>query len=390
MNGIHPTILCGGVGARLWPLSRADYPKQFLPIVSDRSMLQETVLRVAPPYGFHAPVVVAAEGYRFIVAAQLQDLGIEPAALLLEPQGRNTAPAIAVAAFHLSSTAADALMLVLPADHHIASPNGLRAAVAQGVAAARAGALVTFGIAPTRAETGYGYIRRGHACPGGGYTVDAFVEKPDSAIAEQYLASGQYFWNAGIFLFRADRLLEELKRSRPDIHEACKTAVGRAVVDRDFVRLDSDAFQQCPAESIDHAVFESCGAAHVVPADVGWSDIGSWQAVWESGQPDGHGNVSHGDVFIDDCRDCMVRSDGRLVAVIGLDNVVVVETADAMLVVHRERTQDVKKIVGHLHLERRHEHLVHSRISTLSATRPPFSLNSHSDSLLLSAVGPDL
>ena len=359
---IYPTLLCGGDGTRLWPLSYQSHPKQFISLNGNLSILQSTAARVTTEEGFRGCVVVTSEESRFIAAAQLQEINTEVAALILEPAGRNTAPAVAVAAFHLARIDPGALMLVMPSDHHIEDAAAFRRAVAAGADSAQSGRLITFGITPRWSETGYGYIRPGRLNADGTLDIERFIEKPTPAAAEQYVASGDYYWNAGIFLFRCDRYLESLARERPDIHAACEAAVEGATRDLDFIRLDRSAFLNCPAESIDHAVMETADDAQVIPVDMGWSDIGSWNAVWEAGAPDKSGNVTQGDVLLQDCQRCYVRSDKKLTAAVGVADLLVVETPEALLVSHRERTNAVRAVVKRLRAEGRSEQMQPARV----------------------------
>lgn len=356
-----PVILSGGSGTRLWPLSREAYPKQFLPLVDKVSMLQATWQRVAA-LASAAPLVVANESHRFMVAEQLRQVGCVPSAILLEPVGRNTAPAIAVAALQATRDGQDPLLLVLPSDHVIADAEAFRAAVQAAAPAAQAGRLLTFGVVPTGPEIGYGYIRAGAALPDGTHAVAQFVEKPDAATALGYVSSGGYFWNSGMFLFRASAFLAELERQQPLMFAACQAALKGATRDADFVRLDKAAFSACPADSIDYAVMEHTDKASVLPIDVGWNDVGSWSALWEVVEHDADGNAHHGDVLAEDCRDTMAWADGRLVALLGLQDVVVVDTADAILVAHKDRVQDVKGIVSKLKAAGRREPTWHRKV----------------------------
>ena len=355
-----PVILSGGSGTRLWPLSRDAFPKQFLPLVGAQSMLQATWQRVAP-LAAAAPIVVAGEEHRFMVAEQLREAGASAATILLEPVARNTAPAIAVAALEALRGGEDPLLLVLPSDHVIADPAGFRAAVAQAAPAARDGRLVTFGIVPDAPETGYGYIQ---AAPGQGVrAVRRFVEKPDAATAAGYLASGDHYWNSGMFLLRASAYLEELGRLQPAMLEACRQVHARARRDPDFVRLDAEAFAACPADSIDYAVMEHTARAAVLPLEVGWNDVGSWAALWQVAEQDGDGNAHRGDVLALDCRDTLAWADGgRLVALLGLEDVVVVDTADAVLVARKDAVQDVRRVVAALKAQGRPEVQLHRRV----------------------------
>ena len=354
-----PVILSGGSGTRLWPLSRDAFPKQFLALVGHDSMLQATWHRVAP-LASGAPIVVAGETHRFMVAEQLREAGCADATILLEPLARNTAPAIAAAALEATRDGADPLLLVLPSDHVIADAEAFRAAVRAASAAAEAGSLVTFGIVPTGPETGYGYIKA--AAGEGVRAVERFVEKPDAATAAAYVASGDYAWNSGMFLFRASAYLAELERHQPAMLAACREALARARRDVDFVRLDQAAFAASPSDSIDYAVMEKTAHAAVLAIDVGWNDVGSWAALWQVAEQDGDGNAHHGDVLARDCRDTLAWGDGRLLALLGLRDVVVVDTADAVLVAHKDHVQDVKAIVAELKRRGRAETSLHRKV----------------------------
>lgn len=354
-----PVLLSGGSGTRLWPLSREAYPKQFLPLAGTQTMLQATWARVRD-LGGAAPLVVANEEHRFMVAEQLRETGCTPAALILEPVGRNTAPAIAVAALQALTGGEDALLLVLPSDHVIRDEDGFHAAVRAALPAAEQGALVTFGIVPDAPETGYGYIK---AAPGEGVrAVERFVEKPDRATAERYLAAGGYYWNSGMFLFRAGRFLEELERLQPAMLAACREALAKARRDVDFLRLDKAAFAACPADSIDYAVMEKTAHAAVLPVNLGWSDVGSWSALWAVAVRDAAGNAHRGDVIALDCRDTYAWGERRLIALIGLDDVVVVDTDDALLVARKDRVQQVKEIVQRIKAGKRSEATWHRKV----------------------------
>ncbi|MBV6895990.1 mannose-1-phosphate guanylyltransferase/mannose-6-phosphate isomerase [Xanthomonas euvesicatoria] len=358
MSDVLPIILSGGSGTRLWPLSRESYPKQFLPLVGDKSMLQSTWLRAAPVAG-HAPIVVANEEHRFMAAEQLQQLGVKPSAILLEPKGRNTAPAIAVAALEATRDGADPLLLVLPSDHVIQNEAAFQAAVTLAATAAEQGKLVTFGIKPTAPETGYGYIKAGAGT--GASAVERFVEKPDLATAQSYLASGEYYWNSGMFLFRASRYLEELRKFHPAIADACQKAWENGKRDTDFTRLDKDAFAASPSDSIDYAVMEKTADAVVVPLDAGWNDVGSWSSLLDVSNQDAQGNAHHGDVIQLDCQNTYAYG-SRLIAMVGLEDVVVVETPDAVLVGHRDRIQEVKDVVSQIKTAGRSEATWHRKV----------------------------
>lgn len=358
MNDILPVILSGGSGTRLWPLSREAYPKQFLALAGEQTMLQATWQRVEPIAG-RAPLVVANEEHRFVAAEQLQQLGVVPQAILLEPVGRNTAPAIAVAALEATLEDGDPVLLVLPSDHVIADEAAFRAAVLSALPAAKEGKLVTFGIVPTGPETGYGYIK---ASSGGEVrAVDRFVEKPDAETAQQYVQSGEYFWNSGMFLFKASRYLAELEQFQPDMLAASRNAWQLARRDADFTRLDKDAFAMVPADSIDYAVMEKTADAVVVPLDAGWNDVGSWTALRDVSAQDADGNAHHGDVIAIDCRNTYAYGE-RLIALVGLDDVIVVETDDAVMVGRSDRMQEIKQVVARLKADARPEATWHRKV----------------------------
>ena len=364
MARLQAVLLSGGSGTRLWPLSREAYPKQFLPLAGEDSMLQATWLRVAPIAPSAPPIVIANEEHRFLAAEQLRLVGVSNPAIVLEPVGRNTAPAIAAAALQAMAAGDDPLLLVLPSDHVVRDAEAFRAAVRVASPTAEQGALVTFGIVPTAPETGFGYIQAeaGQAAPGGGVRkVLRFVEKPDAGTARRYLEEGGYYWNSGMFLFRASRYLEELRKFRPDILEATTRAFEAAKRDGDFVRLDRDAFTACPSDSIDYAVMEKTGDACVLPVDIGWNDVGSWSALWDVSEQDDAGNAHHGDVIAVDSRDSYAYA-RRLVALVGVDNLVVVETDDAVLVARKDRVQQVKDVVAKLKSDRRSQAALHREV----------------------------
>ena len=355
---LQPVLLSGGTGTRLWPLSREADPKQFLPLAGEDTMVQATWRRVAPLAGA-APIVVANEEHRFLVAEQLRQIGAPTPAIVLEPVGRNTAPAIAAAALQALAAGDDPLLLVLPSDHVVRNEAGFRDAVSAACAAAEAGALVTFGIVPDAPETGFGYIQ---AETGEGVRrVLRFVEKPDAVTAQSYLDAGGYYWNSGMFLFRASRYLEELGKFQPGIVASVSAAFAAAKRDGDFIRLDKEAFAASPSDSIDYAVMEKTSDAKVLPVDIGWNDVGSWSALWEVAERDDDGNAHRGDVIAVDSRNTYAYAQ-RLVALVGLDDVVVVETDDAVLVAHKDRVQEVKQVVAQLKESQRSQAVLHRKV----------------------------
>jgi len=356
-----PVILSGGAGTRLWPLSRELYPKQLLALVGEQTMLQDTVQRLKG-LEVTAPMVVCNEAHRFLVAEQLRAIDCKPRAIVLEPVGRNTAPAIALAAHAtLAGEEGDPLLLVLPADHVISDVAAFHSAIEVASASARNGALVTFGIVPSTAETGYGYIRRG-ALIAGSYRIAEFVEKPDLARAQAFVSAGEYYWNSGMFVFRARRYLEELERFAPDIAAACANSFAGALRDLDFTRIDPAEFRDCRSESIDYAVMERTADAVVVPLQAGWSDVGNWTSLHAACQHDAQGNALVGDVMVEDTHDSYIYSSSRLVATVGLRDHVVVETKDAVLVAPKDRVQDVKKLVERIKSGGRYEHSLHREV----------------------------
>jgi len=359
---LTPVILSGGAGTRLWPLSRELYPKQLLALIGKHTMLQETLLRLRD-LETAAPIIVCNEAHRFLVAEQLRALGCTPGAIVLEPVGRNTAPAIALAALAALKAApgTDPVLLVLPADHVIRDVEPFRQAVRAALPAAEQGHLVTFGVVPRAAEIAYGYIQRG-AAAGAAFSIAKFVEKPTLPRAQQFVASGEHYWNSGMFMFRARCYLEELERLAPSIARTCRDAFERAKADLDFTRIDAATFEGCPSDSIDYAVMEKTAGALVVPLDAGWSDVGSWSSLHEACDPDPSGNVARGDVVAEDCSGSYLYSESRLVAAVGLKDHVVVETKDAVLVAPKNRVQDVKKLVGRLKELGRYEHSLHREV----------------------------
>jgi len=362
LSPLIPVVLCGGSGTRLWPLSREAYPKQFLRLLGQESLLQQTVQRLSCIDDASAPMLVSGEASRFIVAEQLREIGVDDAQILLEPMRRNTAPAIASAALHALAEHQDPLLLVLPSDHVIKDHDAFCTAIHYARLAAEKGDLVTFGITPQGPETGYGYIRAASSEKEQALRVLEFVEKPNRATAEQYIASGQYYWNSGMFLFRASRYLEELDCYQPDVLRSCREAVAQAKRDMDFVRLDQGAYARSPDIAIDYAVMEKTDRAAMIALDADWNDIGSWASVWEVAEKDGNNNASQGDVMLQDCEDCMVHGTTRLVTGVGLKNVAIIETADAVLVMDTEKAQDTKKLVAQLLETQRSEATQHRQV----------------------------
>ncbi|HEX4293090.1 MAG TPA: mannose-1-phosphate guanylyltransferase/mannose-6-phosphate isomerase [Rhizomicrobium sp.] len=360
---IYPVILSGGTGTRLWPLSRAALPKQLLALHGKRTMIQETVLRAALP-GAAAPLLLCSEAHRFLVAEQMQEIGVSPRAIVLEPVGRNTAPAAAVAALMTAEEDPQGVIVLLPSDHVVGDAKAFADAVAVAAGAAREGHIVTFGMAPSAPETGYGYVHRGAHLEklDGAYRVQRFVEKPDAETAKTYLADGGYFWNSGMFVFRSDVVIEDLRLHAPDVLAAARDALAKAKRDLDFVRLDSDAFAGAPNISIDYALMEKTDRAAIVPCDIGWSDVGAWSALWGIRDQDAQSNVLHGDVIVHDSTGSYVHSEKRLTALVGVRDLVVIATDDAILVADKSRTQDVKAIVDRLKSENRSEHTEHKRV----------------------------
>jgi len=357
-----PVVLSGGSGSRLWPLSRAHYPKQFIPLASEQTLLQETLSRLQCLQAeVLSPLVICNEQHRFMVAEQLREIDVVANNILLEPVGRNTAPAVALAAL---ATAPDAILLVLPADHVIENISAFHSAVELACSEAEKGALVTFGVVPTAAQTGYGYIQAASTEDANvrAHTIEQFVEKPDLATAQAYVDSGDYYWNSGMFAFKAGRYLEELARYQPQMLSACQAALKGASVDLDFTRLDKAAFAACPDDSIDYAVMEKTDSAVVIPLDAGWSDIGSWSALWDISEKDAQGNTCKGDVLAVDTHDSYLHTNGRLLATVGVKDLVVVETDDAVLVADKSRVQEVKAVVKQLQAQGRSERESHRKV----------------------------
>jgi mannose-1-phosphate guanylyltransferase / mannose-6-phosphate isomerase len=365
IRNIHPVILSGGSGSRLWPMSRAHYPKQLLPLAGAQTMLQETARRVSGETGYQPPLIIANNEHRFIVAEQLQQAGVSPRSIILEPVGRNTAPAAAIAALLLVREAPDAIMALLPSDHVVSDKAGFDNAMDLALEAARDGGLVTFGVQPDRPETGYGYIRRGVelGSVAGAFAVDRFVEKPNQETAQSYLSSGDFLWNSGMFIFGAQNYLDELKRTNPEMVEACDAALAKSERDLDFIRLDAGAFEKCPSDSIDYAVMERTDAAVVIPVDIGWNDVGGWPALWDISDKDENENVVLADTMLQEVRGSYFRADdGRLITAIGLEDMVVVSTEDAVFIAPRSRASEVKDIVDRLKAADRKEAVHHHRV----------------------------
>ncbi|MEO6906592.1 MAG: mannose-1-phosphate guanylyltransferase/mannose-6-phosphate isomerase [Abditibacteriaceae bacterium] len=361
---LHPVILSGGSGSRLWPLSRTAFPKQLLTLISKHSMLQDTILRLKGIEQLAPPSIMCNQEHRFLIAEQLREIDITPQMIMLEPVARNTAPAITTAALQLASFAPDDLMLVLPADHVITDVPAFHQAIEKATAAARQGYLVTFGINARKPETGYGYIQCGATIDGdnGAHLVRRFVEKPDSATAEKYLSSGDYYWNSGIFLFGVQSFLDAINKYCPDVFNACQASLENGHSDLDFYRLDEAAFAQNPAISIDFAVMEKADKVAVVPVEMGWSDVGSFSALWEVTPKDDQGNATVGETYLQDAHNCYVNTEKCVVAAVGVDDLIIVETADAILVAHKDHDQDVKKIVQRLEQDGRTEHHTHRKV----------------------------
>ena len=358
---VIPVILCGGAGTRLWPLSRELYPKQLLALVDDYSLLQNTVTRCAGHPDVTAPMLVCNEEHRFLVAEQLREIEVEASRIILEPEGRNTAPAVALAAHEAMKTDDDAILVILPSDHVIQQTALFLEALTTAIDLAKDDALVTFGVVPDKPETGYGYIKKGVAT-GAAFKVDKFVEKPDVATASEFLQSGLYCWNSGMFVFKASAYLKELTAQTPRIAEAMAKATANAIADLDFTRVNAAAFKSSPSDSIDYAVMEHTNDSLVVPLDAGWSDIGSWDALWQISEKDKHNNTLVGDAVVHGVEGSLVWSESRLVSVVGLKDVIVVETADAVMVASQDQAQDVKSIVNQLKSSGRIERTFHQKV----------------------------
>lgn len=359
---IVPVILLGGSGTRLWPVSRKNHPKQFLNLVGEDTLLQSTIKRLEGIDGLSAPIVVCNEEHRFTTAEQLAEIDWDKGDIILEPVGRNTAPAVAVAALRALKKHDDAFLLVLPADHVICNTEAFQQAVTKAQNVALEDRLVTFGIVPTKAETGYGYIRRGSSLNENSFEVAEFVEKPDFPTAQQYVDSGDYYWNSGMFMFKASVYLQELEAYFPDMISCTKSALDNAQHDLDFLRLGKDEFSSCPSDSIDYAVMEKTERAATVPMDAGWNDVGSWDALWEVHKKDDHGNVVTGDVVLSDVSNSLIKSEHKLVSLVGVDGLVVIETKDAVLVAAKDKVQDVKNIVEELNGNNRSEAALHREV----------------------------
>lgn len=361
---IVPVILSGGMGSRLWPLSREHFPKQLMPIMGGKiSLFQKTLLRLSEIPDVAPPIIICNENHRFMLASQMQDVDVSPAAIILEPAGRNTCPAITVAALEARKNGADPVVLVVPADHLIEDAKLFASAVETGEAIASLGKIVTFGIVPNRPETGYGYIKKGACleCDPSAFSVCEFTEKPEYEKACTYVESEEYFWNSGMFMFRPSVYIEELGQLSPAILDACGSAYGKARRDLDFIRLDENSFLPCPSISVDYAVMEKTSHAVVIPLDIGWSDVGSWFSLHEVCRKDENQNVVTGDVVLEDVHNCYIHSENRLIAALGIENQIIVETKDAILISSIDRSQDVKLIVSKLKKEKRDEALTHCR-----------------------------
>ncbi|MDD5034406.1 MAG: mannose-1-phosphate guanylyltransferase/mannose-6-phosphate isomerase [Methylococcaceae bacterium] len=371
---IQPIILSGGSGTRLWPFSREAYPKQFLSFTGDKSLFQDTVARIADIeadpgiFAIAPPMVVCNELHRFLVAEQLRQLGFEDCSILLEPIARNTAPALTLAALQAAACGKDPILVVLPSDHHIEKVDEFRKRLLDAVTRAAEGNLVTFGIVPSKPETGYGYIQKGEARGENAFLLERFVEKPDALLAASYLASGEYLWNSGLFVLRASLWLDQIGQQRPEIATACSEAIAHAKQDDEFIYIDKSLFAACPSDSIDYAVMEQLTGKPegiqplVLPLDVGWSDLGSWSALSEVRPQDANGNVTVGDIFTKDTCNSLLYAQSRFLAAVGVTDLLIIETTDAVLVAHKDKAQEVKSITEHLKQSSRKEHLLHSKV----------------------------
>ena len=357
---MKPVVLAGGIGSRLWPKSRAALPKQFLSLTSDNTMLQDTIIRLNGTKA-QSPIFICNDAHRFLIAEQLRQKGISHGGILLEPVGRNTAPAIALAALYATLSGEDPILLVLAADHLIKDEKAFHTAIEEAERLAEAGKLVTFGIVPDKPHTGYGYIKAGCEISAG-FEVAQFVEKPQLDVAEAYVRSGNYYWNSGMFMFRASRYLEELKKYNPDIFDVCQRAIATQTPDLDFIRIDRELFADCREDSIDYAVMEKTDCAVMVPLDAGWSDVGSWTSIWDASEKDENGNVSVGDTILENTKNSYINAEQRLVSVIGLEDVIVVETKDAVMVANKDDVQSIKNVVAKLKAEKRPEFEFHREV----------------------------
>ncbi|WP_027359816.1 mannose-1-phosphate guanylyltransferase/mannose-6-phosphate isomerase [Desulforegula conservatrix] len=366
---IISVILAGGSGTRLWPLSRELYPKQLINLVNEDTMLQNTLTRLNGVEKKGSPIIICNEDHRFMVAEQIRQIGTQTPTIILEPAGRNTAPAVAVAAFHAFRSDHDAVLLVMPADHHIENSEAFAKAMNTAAKIATNNVMITFGIVPESPETGYGYIKKGKACCSDdinekteAFLIDSFVEKPDLETAKKYVESGEYYWNSGMFMFRAGTYIEELSKYAPEMIKQCETAVKLGKADLDFFRLDAEAFKACPSDSIDYAVMEKTDRGVMIPLKAGWNDLGSWQSLWQTGKKDCNMNVLHGDTLLHDVKNSYIHASERMVAAIGLENHIIVETSDAVLVSPMDRSQDIKHLVSKLKSSKRSEATIHRKV----------------------------